>query len=383
MVERGQEHRGAERVDEYRRRVKGGLAAAKLVVAPTQAMLEDLERHYGENRQVASSPTAAVSASPCSAAKKPIIMAAGRLVDEAKNVMALDAAAAKVDWPVFVAGDTQHPGELGSVTTTTCGSWAACTRRPCPAGCRAPGCTPRRRAMSPLACAPLEAAYAGCALVLGDIPSQREVWGDAAAFVPPDDIDSSTSTLQRLTADERLRRVMAERAHARAQVFSGCRMLAQSSRGVLGAPHGGAHLGSASQPASTSARDRAWRRTETSESHNPGPSQATGDAGVYGEGAMRVVRLTNPPGSPHRNHGNAHFLRGIAAEAPGGAATRRVHQLKDNGLEQNEPRLAPHGDAALRAFKQAIQASPARPMTSRRPRQGARRRGPRPRARVE
>ena len=33
----------------------------------------------------------------------------------------------------------------------------------------------------------LEAALSGCALVLGDIPSLREIWDGAALFVDPDD----------------------------------------------------------------------------------------------------------------------------------------------------------------------------------------------------
>ena len=33
----------------------------------------------------------------------------------------------------------------------------------------------------------LEAALSGCALVLGDLPSLRELWTGAAMFVPPDD----------------------------------------------------------------------------------------------------------------------------------------------------------------------------------------------------
>ena len=36
----------------------------------------------------------------------------------------------------------------------------------------------------------LEAAMSGCALVLGDIPSLREIWGDAAVFVHPDNRDA-------------------------------------------------------------------------------------------------------------------------------------------------------------------------------------------------
>ena len=37
----------------------------------------------------------------------------------------------------------------------------------------------------PFGLSALEAALSGCALVLGDIPSLREIWGDAALFVPP------------------------------------------------------------------------------------------------------------------------------------------------------------------------------------------------------
>ena len=53
----------------------------------------------------------------------------------------------------------------------------------------------------PFGLTPLEAARGGCPLVLGDIPSLREVWGDAAAFVPPRDRDAIAATLNRLIAD--------------------------------------------------------------------------------------------------------------------------------------------------------------------------------------
>ena len=41
----------------------------------------------------------------------------------------------------------------------------------------------------------LEAGLSGCALVLGDIPSLREVWGETACFVPPDDRDAVIEVL--------------------------------------------------------------------------------------------------------------------------------------------------------------------------------------------
>jgi glycosyltransferase involved in cell wall biosynthesis len=70
----------------------------------------------------------------------------------------------------------------------------------------------------------LEAALSGCALVLGDIPSLREIWRDAALFVAPDDHASLARAIRRLADDEALRRVLAGRARRRARVLSPARM---------------------------------------------------------------------------------------------------------------------------------------------------------------
>jgi glycogen(starch) synthase len=66
----------------------------------------------------------------------------------------------------------------------------------------------------------LEAAQAGCALVLGDIDSLRENWDGAAAFVPPDDRDALTRTLRRLIADEPARCMLGAEARERAKRFT-------------------------------------------------------------------------------------------------------------------------------------------------------------------
>jgi glycosyltransferase involved in cell wall biosynthesis len=76
----------------------------------------------------------------------------------------------------------------------------------------------------PFGLSALEAALAGCALVLGDIPSQREIWRDTAVFVPPNDADALRSALQQLIADTPRRRELAERAHERALEFTTLRM---------------------------------------------------------------------------------------------------------------------------------------------------------------
>jgi glycosyltransferase involved in cell wall biosynthesis len=63
----------------------------------------------------------------------------------------------------------------------------------------------------------LEAALSGCALVLGDIPSLREVWGEAAVYVRPDDERALARAVTALVHDDagREARGVAAREHAR------------------------------------------------------------------------------------------------------------------------------------------------------------------------
>ena len=62
----------------------------------------------------------------------------------------------------------------------------------------------------------LEAAQAGCALVLSDIPTFRELWTGVAVFVAPGDAEAVAGVLDRLLDDpietERLGRLAAARA---------------------------------------------------------------------------------------------------------------------------------------------------------------------------
>jgi glycogen(starch) synthase len=76
----------------------------------------------------------------------------------------------------------------------------------------------------PFGLAVLEAALARCALVLGDIPSLREIWDASALYVCPNDADESSAALRRLIQDPILRDDFAERAHQRALAFTPKRM---------------------------------------------------------------------------------------------------------------------------------------------------------------
>jgi glycosyltransferase involved in cell wall biosynthesis len=79
----------------------------------------------------------------------------------------------------------------------------------------------------PFGLSALEAGLAGCALVLGDIPSLREVWGDAATFVPPDDDAALLAALEALVRDRALRDAASERARRRAASYTPAAMAAR------------------------------------------------------------------------------------------------------------------------------------------------------------
>src|SRR5437764_3270629 len=70
----------------------------------------------------------------------------------------------------------------------------------------------------------LEAARAGCALVLGDIPSLRELWDGCALFVAPDDARELASTLDLLLLDPERGRDLGVLAQQRSRRYGAAAM---------------------------------------------------------------------------------------------------------------------------------------------------------------
>jgi glycosyltransferase involved in cell wall biosynthesis len=196
--------------------VGAGLAAADALVAPTAALLDEVVSLYGPSCEAHVIPNGRRPlASP--AAKEPFILSAGRLWDEGKNVAALDRVAPRLSWPVVLAGEGDASGGgarvLGRLSPAELGGYLARA---------AIYAAPAR--YEPFGLGALEAGLAGCALVLGDIPSLREVWGDAALFVDPGDDDALASALELLIADDGRRRDLGARARRRALPYSTERM---------------------------------------------------------------------------------------------------------------------------------------------------------------
>jgi glycogen synthase len=130
---RGEE--APERFNQYRARVGKGLRGAALVVAPTAAMLAAVESHYGRLDGVRVIPNGRGFVPASGVAREPIVFAAGRLWDEAKNIAGLCAAAHDLTWPVCIAGSARHADStcavpphvrhLGSLDAGTMREWFA------------------------------------------------------------------------------------------------------------------------------------------------------------------------------------------------------------------------------------------------------------------
>jgi glycogen synthase len=194
-----------DRYDRYRSAVEAGLRAADAVVAPTYAVLADLRRHYRLCRERVVVHNGS-SLEPPAAEKEPFVLGLGRFRDDAKNLAALERVRACSPWPVVTAGDGTTLGRLGRADVAALLARAAVFASPAK--------------YEPFGLGILEAARSGCALVLGDVPSLREVWGEAAVFADPGDDDALAAALRLVTCDGELRLELAERARRRAARYT-------------------------------------------------------------------------------------------------------------------------------------------------------------------
>lgn len=206
--------------DAYARGVREGLAAAGGLVVPTSVFLDDLRAAWGRLPPARVVPNGLDLTTPV-ALKRPFVLAAGRLWDEAKGVATLAAAAPRLPWPVLVAGDAapaggageglRHLGRLPPAELHALMAEAAVFAAPA--------------RYEPFGLAVLEAAASGCALVLGDIPTLRESWDEAARFVRPGDAEALATTLTDLAENEGERARLGAAAQERAAAYGRERMV--------------------------------------------------------------------------------------------------------------------------------------------------------------
>ena len=202
-------------LDRYRRSVSRGLRLADRVVAPTHTMLRWLRESYSSLAPAVVIPNGRCPSLFQPAPKKNVVFACGRLWDEAKNLAALEWAAPRVRWPIEVAGSLRHPdGGMRQAAGVRC-LGVLDQEKVAARMARAAICAHPAR-YEPFGLVPLEAALSGCSLVLGNTETLREIWGDAALYVDPEDPSTLVQTLEILIGSRALQRRLARRARARA-----------------------------------------------------------------------------------------------------------------------------------------------------------------------
>nr|WP_294170842.1 glycosyltransferase family 4 protein [uncultured Sphingomonas sp.] len=213
-----------------------GMAGSDLLVAPSRAFARAVQHSYRLTQ-----PPVAVHNGRSPLPRDPVQQAnhaftAGRLWDDGKNVAAFDRAAALAGTPFRAAGPARGPNGAGIELRHA----------------QAAGLLPEDRLAAELGARPifvstalyepfglsvLEAAQAGCALVLSDIPTFRELWEDAAAFVEPTDEQAIAETVDRLAAHPDEREQLGAAARERAGRFTPDTMagaMMTRYRGLLG-----------------------------------------------------------------------------------------------------------------------------------------------------
>ncbi|MBV8970735.1 MAG: glycosyltransferase family 4 protein [Sphingomonadaceae bacterium] len=196
---------------------RDGLAAADAVVTPTAAFAGAVRAAYGVAAHVVAN-----GRRPAGTPPRPMtdtVLTAGRLWDEGKDTATLDRAAGRLAVPFLAAGplvgpqgDVFTPGNLHALGRLDAGGLAArLAARPVFASAAV---------YEPFGLAVLEAAQAGCALVLSDIATHRELWDGAAVFVRPGDDAGFATAIARLIGDAAARRAAGTRAAERAARFT-------------------------------------------------------------------------------------------------------------------------------------------------------------------
>jgi glycosyltransferase involved in cell wall biosynthesis len=205
---------------EYQCRVTAGLKACSRIAAPSHAMADCLKNEYQiapERIQIIHNFSRAVVTQR--EGKQPFILAAGRLWDRAKNLALLDRIAPELVWEVRVAGNMDGPEESG-ITTKRLRCVGPLPHTELLRTMSAAGIFAHPALYEPFGLAVLEAAHAGCALALADIPSLRELWESAAVFIDPRDEGAWLTELNALSSSSERRKVLGQAAALRALRYS-------------------------------------------------------------------------------------------------------------------------------------------------------------------
>jgi glycogen synthase len=179
--------------------VSEAVARADTVVAVSDFLAHEVVELYGVERplRVVHNGWPAPAVPPVERTRSTVV--AGRIWDAAKNV-ALVAQAAR-GWepgPVYLAGETEHPEGGQMSIPEPLQPMGFLERHELDALLSRSHVYISAARYDPFGLLPLQAALHGCMLLLSDIPSYREVWGEAASYFRSNDADDLRRAWQRV-----------------------------------------------------------------------------------------------------------------------------------------------------------------------------------------
>ncbi len=202
----------------YRDTVAAGLAAADMVVAPSEWMMQAVRANYLSPRKplVVHNGRNPNLFNP-HITKESYALSVGRLWDAGKQVALLNHIDSPI--PLYVAGAAESPDGSGARAHVSSALLFKGVQNEIQLRnlyARAPIYVATSR-YEPFGLALVEAALSRCAIVANDIPSFRELWGAAICYFDKNDAESLGECIRRLSGDdrERFRYANAAYDHAR------------------------------------------------------------------------------------------------------------------------------------------------------------------------
>ncbi|HZW15544.1 MAG TPA: glycosyltransferase family 4 protein [Brevundimonas sp.] len=195
-----------------------GYAGCDRLIAPSYAFMQTTAALYGVVPQMVHNGRASLAGTPRTDRRR-LVLTSGRLWDEGKNVRTLDRAARRMRGQVYAAGAVKGPdGQAVAFDHVLCLNQldsAVLTKQ-----LERTAVFASLSLYEPFGLGVLEAAQAGCALVLSDIPTFRELWQGAAVFVPADNDAAVAEALDSLLDDPEGAAEMGRAAMIRSSQFT-------------------------------------------------------------------------------------------------------------------------------------------------------------------
>ena len=165
----------------YRQMVQRGLRNADAVIAPSNSMLNTIEKIYGPLKNSRVIWHGKNLHSYHTDVKEKYIFSTGEIWDEARNIKLLLDAARKIDYPIYISGKNDKITKKNVPENVFFTGFLDVSKRADWLANAFIFLLPSR--YEPFGYPFLEAAFSKCTLIGGDIESLREIWQDAMSYV--------------------------------------------------------------------------------------------------------------------------------------------------------------------------------------------------------